>query len=131
MAKNVLLPADMTYAEWQDWQLAGAPADVQGWRGSVLANGAKAGYTVTADGISTSTTKHMLMRLKERGVDFSSVEDALTNPLHITETRIDNKQRPSRKYIGETATVTINPENGKLTSTWRTGKDKLKKYRKG
>lgn len=30
--KSVLLPADMTYAEWQDWQLAGAPADVRKWR---------------------------------------------------------------------------------------------------
>ena len=27
--KSVLLPADMTYAEWQDWQLAGAPSDVK------------------------------------------------------------------------------------------------------
>ena len=26
--QNVLLPGDMTYAEWKDWQLAGAPADV-------------------------------------------------------------------------------------------------------
>jgi SPP1 gp7 family putative phage head morphogenesis protein len=62
--KNTLLPADMTYSEWQDWQLAGAPADVLGWRLSVE-NTPGLGYTVTADGISTSTTKHMMMRLQE------------------------------------------------------------------
>ena len=30
--KSVLLPGDMTYEEWKQWQQAGAPADVQVWR---------------------------------------------------------------------------------------------------
>lgn len=30
--KSVLLPNDMTYEEWKQWQQAGAPADVQAWR---------------------------------------------------------------------------------------------------
>ena len=34
--KNVLLPADMNYAEWQDWQLAGAPENVKAWRNIIL-----------------------------------------------------------------------------------------------
>jgi SPP1 gp7 family putative phage head morphogenesis protein len=29
--RNVLLPGDMTYPEWYDWQLAGAPADVNSY----------------------------------------------------------------------------------------------------
>ena len=29
---NVLLPEDMNYAEWQEWQLSGAPMDVRKWR---------------------------------------------------------------------------------------------------
>ncbi len=37
--KSVLLPADMTYAEWQDWQLAGAPEDVRSYLQSSLKDG--------------------------------------------------------------------------------------------
>gem|GEM_PF-7111752 len=128
--KNVLLPEDMTYAEWQDWQLAGAPEDVHKWRRSVLESTSSMGYTVTADGISTSTTKHMLLRLKERGVEFKSIEDALIRPLHIGTIRIDDEGRPSKRYIGQSATVNVNPDNGKITTVWRTGKTALKKYKK-
>lgn len=41
--KSVLLPGDMTYEEWKQWQQAGAPVDVRAWRGSLLRGGTGSG----------------------------------------------------------------------------------------
>lgn len=54
----------------------------------------------------------------------------LTISLHIGDVKIDNMNRKSQRFIGENATVNINPDNGMVITVWRTGKSTAKKYRK-
>ena len=65
--KNVLLPADMTYAEWKDWQLAGAPADVRGYLQNRLKNG-----TVVLQN-TQSLTKFKVPGVVPKGVTLTDV----------------------------------------------------------
>lgn len=82
----------------------------------------------TSDGLEVKgLTKHFADRCQERKVSISGVEDALTNPLHITKIRTNDDGR-SKQYIGRYATVVINPDNGNIPTVWRTGNDKIKKY---
>lgn len=73
-------------------------------------------------------TDHVNDRKEERGVSEEAINDAIENPLHITEIRYDEKGRPSQKYIGALATVAINPDTNLIVSCWKTGKRYLKKY---
>lgn len=68
----------------------------------------------------------MKERSEERGVSLDDVKDALTNPLHIDEIKHDDQGRPSQRFIGEGATVNINPETGIITTVWKTGSGKKK-----
>lgn len=72
----------------------------------------------------------MKERSEERGVSLDDVKDALTNPLHIDEIKHDDQGRPSQRFIGEGATVNINPETGIITTVWKTGSGKIKKIQK-
>lgn len=69
-------------------------------------------------------------RVAERNVSVDDIKDALTNPLGIGEIKIDSLGRPSQRFIGENATVNINPETGTIATIWKTGKDTIKKYKK-
>lgn len=83
----------------------------------------------TSNGISISKfSKHMEERAVERGVTLNEVKDALNNPLHIDDIKIDSQQRPSQRFIGEKATVNVNPETGTIATIWKTGKKKVEKY---
>lgn len=44
---------------------------------------------------------------------------------------IDELGRPSRKYIGNSATVIINPETKKEITSWKTSSKLKEKYKKG
>ena len=46
----------------------------------------------------------------------------LKNPLNhgSIKTKTDNLGRPSQQFIGKSATVAVNPENGTITTTWCT-----------
>lgn len=56
------------------------------------------------------------------------MSDAFTKPLNIGKIKVDEKGRKSIRYIGKKATITVNPDNGTITTVWKTGKDKIKKY---
>ncbi|WP_058270445.1 phage minor head protein [Olsenella massiliensis] len=73
-------------------------------------------------------SKHAAERKVERGISDTSIKDALENPLHITEVKVDKYGRPSQNYIGKDATAVVNPETGKITTVYPTGKSRLKKY---
>jgi hypothetical protein len=95
-----------------------------------LTSGTDSGI-ITSNGIqTTSLSRHMKERSEERGVSLDDVKDALTNPLHIDEIKHDDQGRPSQRFIGEGATVNINPETGIITTVWKTGSGKIKKYKK-
>ena len=69
-------------------------------------------------------SQHLFERKTFRDVSYEDMVDAFTNPLNIGTIKIDEKGR----YIGRKATITVNPDNGTITTVWKTGKDKVKKY---
>lgn len=42
----------------------------------------------------------------------------------------DDLGRNSQRFIGDKATVNMNPDSGKVTTVWKTGKATRKKYTK-
>ena len=64
--------------------------------------------------------KHALDRMKERFVTVEDMLNTLSNPLAIKPTKYDTTGRPSFAVIGEKATITINPETGKISTTYPT-----------
>ena len=84
----------------------------------------------TPDGQQTRATAHLLERAAERGVSADAISKAVNSPLHIKPVKVDAAGRKSQQYIGEEATVAINPENGNVVSVWKTGKKTRNQYRK-
>lgn len=84
----------------------------------------------SSDGITVKKTAHSIEQASKRGVTESQIRNALKNPLQITEVKYDEQGRPSKKYIGEKATVAVNPDNGNITTVHGTH-TKLAKKLKG
>lgn len=80
----------------------------------------------TSEGINiTEQSKHFMERVigtmsdpktgKPRsGVTVDDISEALKTPLDVRNVKTDRQGRRSQKYIGKTATVSINPDNGAL-----------------
>lgn len=89
------------------------------------------GIIKTANGLQVKgLTSHARERAAERGVTNSAIETALQKPLVVKEPIIDVYGRKSQRFIGENATVNINPDTGTIITTWKTGKATVKKYKK-
>ena len=58
---------------------------------------------------NNNTSKHATVRAQEREISQSNIDDALNNPLKVTDVKYDSQGRPSIKYIGKNATVVVNP----------------------
>ncbi len=68
------------------------------------------------------TTKHVLDRMAERGVSIDDVQDALTSPLYVEEKlRYNADRKSSKRYVGERATVNVNPTEKTISTAWLTG----------
>ena len=80
---------------------------------------------ITIKGVS----KHLLDRKTSRNLWLEDIEDGLSNPLKITDVKIDSEGRQSLQYIGERATIVLNPVNGNIVSVWKTGSNRVKKLR--
>ena len=80
----------------------------------------KINRTSTVDGIQVNATQRAIDRIKQRNISVNEITDALTNPLKVGNMKMDAQGRPSIQYIGEKVTCAINPENGNITSIWRT-----------
>lgn len=82
----------------------------------------------------TRFSDHALDRTQNdsRPVTVDGILDALKNPLNhdSIKTKTDNRGRPSQQFIGKSATVAVNPENGTITTTWCTGSRTKRKYLK-
>lgn len=75
---------------------------------------------------------HAGIQAASRKVSSREIVDAISKPLYIGNVEYDKKNRPSQRFIGKCATVNINPEDGTITTLWRTGTKKREKYsRKG
>ncbi len=60
--------------------------------------------------------QHAIDRIIGRGVSPSSILDALKRPLKTYPIRIDNLGRPSRRIVGRSAELVVNPETGMVLS---------------
>ena len=82
----------------------------------------------------TRFSDHALDRTQteSRPVTVEGILDALKNPLNhgSIKTKTDKLGRPSQQFIGKSATVAVNPENGTITTTWCTGSRTKRKYLK-
>jgi hypothetical protein len=63
--------------------------------------------------------------MNERNISQSDINDALKNPLKVTEVKYDTQGRPSVKYIGNDATVIVNPETGNIITVHPTGTQRV------
>lgn len=77
---------------------------------------------------------HALDRTQDptRQVTLEGLLDALQKPLNsdTIKVRYNEKGQPSQRFIGQHATVNVNPENGCVTTVWKTGHDVIRKYTK-
>lgn len=85
----------------------------------------------TVDGVAVSVSAHTYGQAKARNVSAKNIVDALTAPLSVSNVKFDEKNRPSKQYIGAKATACVNPLNGRVTSCWKTSSEKAKKLARG
>ena len=93
----------------------------------------------TVDGIKiTEQSKHFMERIigtmcdpktnrPRSGVEVKEIRDALKVPILIKEPRISSDGKSSKKYIGRGATVSINPDIGRLIQCNPTDGDLVRK----
>lgn len=82
----------------------------------------------TSKGLTVSSASiHLRDQALHRGFTVDGVREALTNPLHVDSVRVDDNGS-SVRYIGREVTVNINPETGKITTGWPTGRKDRRKY---
>jgi len=89
---------------------------------------------VTKNGVKVrSISEHALDRIEkrqDRKVSSKNIVDALEKPLYISKVTIGKDGRPRQRFIGTSATVNVNPNNGVITTVWKTGSREIKKYSK-
>lgn len=101
--KTYEVPADMSYNEWYDKYVTGK---------TKLEYDNVVGTISSEDIKITSVSNHAIDRAIERKVTATNAKEALINPLKTGKIKTDQEGRPSQKYVGEKATVSINPETG-------------------
>jgi RHS repeat-associated protein len=69
---------------------------------------------------TNNISNHAVQRTNERNISQSDINDALKNPLKVTEVQY-RENGPSVKYIGNKATVVVNPETGNIITVIPTG----------
>lgn len=129
--KTYLVPADMTYRQWYAQYVT--PEKEAAFRQKEVAK--KQGYDkiemTASNGIRVKgVSHHMLERAKERNVTVPTIKDALNQPLHICDVVCDEAGRNSQRFIGQSATVNLNPDTGQIITVWKTGKATIKKYKR-
>lgn len=71
---------------------------------------------------------HAAERMEERGVSREQVDDALARPIHRDPVREDAQGRRSQRLVGREATVVVNPDTGRIITTYRTGSRERRRY---
>lgn len=109
------------------------PREMASWYGKRIDKFfGKAAQTVENTGksgiINMDLTGHATERMKQREVTDTDVEDTKKNPLYTKPVVVDAQGRKSQIIIGKKATICINPESGRVITTWKTGSKIRKKY---
>lgn len=78
--------------------------------------------------IKADLTNHATERMEQREVADVDVEDAKMNPLYTKPIVVDAQGRKSQIIIGKKATICINPESGRIITTWKTSSRLRRKY---
>ena len=78
-----------------------------------------------------AVTAHAEQRMEERGVTREQMDDALARPLHVSEVKVDEQGRKSQKHIGRGATVVVNPDTGRIITTYKTKSRFIRRYGNG
>lgn len=90
------------------------------------------GFAVAKTGesgiIKADLTNHATERMEQRKVADVDVEDAKMNPLYTKPIVVDAQGRKSQIIIGKKATICINPESGRIITTWKTSSRLRRKY---
>ena len=87
--------------------------------------------TKTTDGLQVNISVHSVLQAESRGVKAAGIQDALTKPMDVSKIKEDGEGRKSKRYIGEQATVAVNPETGMVTTVWPTSSKLRNKLRGG
>jgi len=74
---------------------------------------------------TNSTSQHASQRASERNISQTDINDALKNPLKITDIKIQ-ENGPSVKYIGTKVTVVVKPETRKIVTVFPTSTQRVK-----
>lgn len=75
---------------------------------------------------------HALNRIEDRDdrkVSAKDIFDALEKPLYISDVKTNSNGKKSIRYIGEKATVNVNPDTGVIPTVWKTGISIRNKYK--
>ncbi len=115
------------------WGIRRTPEELRYNSSSVIASVNRKGINVvtsTGDRIA-SMSSHAGDQARQREVSAKEIIDALRSPLYIKPVKYDAQGRPSKQYIGASATVCVNPENAIISSIWKTGSKTRLKYQKG
>lgn len=115
------------------WGIRRSREELKFNKSSVIASVNRAvANTITKKGIKlTSFSDHAGERAQERKITAKSIIDAVKKPLYISNVVADKEGRPSQRFIGEFATVSINPQTGVIGTIWPTGTKKRNKYKHG
>lgn len=62
---------------------------------------------------------HAKNRQKERGVSDNEIADTVNKPSKVGDVKYDDKGRASQRVENENIVVIINPDTGKVITTWR------------
>ncbi len=115
------------------WGIRRTPEELRYNPSSVMASVNRKGINVvtSAGGRVASMSSHAGDQAKQRKVSAKEIVDALRSPLYIKPVKYDEQGRPSKQYIGSSATVCVNPEDATISSIWKTGSKTRLKYQKG
>ncbi len=79
----------------------------------------------------SSISDHASKQAQDRKVSSKNIIDAIINPLYIRKVTTDQYGRKSQRFIGDKATVNVNPDTGVIATVWPTGTKTRNKYKKG
>lgn len=117
---------DMIYSQWT--KKITVEGSTKGKKRGKMNSEKLIGIVVNGTTVS-EVSDHILDRMEDRSVSLDAVRDALEHPLETKPVKYGDQGRPSFAVVGEKATVSINPDTGKLTTTYPTHSKTVQKLK--